>query len=163
MKSSEVKKAVDAVLETGVNTKEQYRRAVPLIFEMLKAIKGAKEWLAVLTDRLEKLSDLSAAYAIDHKNGLDSPLSTDKDGIESGAVEIDGVVYRLTLSLDRPERISGGNMTQDFLAKLPKGFAASKLALKVSALEGMSPDELARYDLKRDIKRVWSIPAAQAA
>ena len=85
---------------------------------------------------------------------------TDKDGIESGTVEIDGTTYRLTLSLDAPKRISGGNFTQGYLADLPKGFTASKLTLKASALAGMSPDELARYDLKRDIKRAWTLAGA---
>lgn len=158
MKASEVKKQADALLEQGITTKEQYRQAVPMIFAMQKAVKSAKEWLAVLNDRLKALSEGAATYAVDHASALDEPLSPDKDGIESGSVEIDGETYRLTLSLDAPTRISGGNFTQGYLADLPKGFTASKLTLKASALAGMSPDELARYDLKRDIKRVWSIP-----
>lgn len=159
MKSSEVKKIVDELIDQGISTREQYMSAVPLIFEMRKAVKGAKDWLAILVDREKQLSELAAGYAIDHKTALDEPLSTDKDGIESGSVEIDGEDYRLTLSLGHAERISGGNLTQQFLKGLPKGWTTSKLELVQGALAGTSPDELARYDLKRDTKRVWSISA----
>ena len=160
MKSSEVKKAVDALLECGVRTKEQYREAVPMLFEMVKAIKSAKDWLAVLNDKYSELSEAAATYAIDHASALDEPLSVKKDGIESGTVEIGGETYRLTLSLDAPKRISGGNLTQGFLEELPKEFVKSRLSLSASAFDGMSPDEMARYDLKRDVKRVWSYATA---
>ena len=159
MKASEVKKAGDAILEDGVSTKEQYLRAVPMIFEMRNAIKSAKEWLAILNERHNQLSELAAGYAIDHAKALDEPLATVKDGIESGTVEIGGETYRLTISPDAPKRISGGNLTQGFLADLPKDWVKTKLVLHQGALEGTSPDELARYDLKRDMKRVWSVPA----
>ena len=158
MKSSELKKIVGNLLEQGIGTKDAYRQAVPLVFEMEKAITDTKEWLAILKDSHDRLSEGAASYAIDHATALDEPLSADKDGIESGTVEIEGETYRLTLSKDAPTRISGGNFTQGFLADLPKNLTAQKLTLKTSALEGMSPDELARYDLKRDVKRVWSIP-----
>lgn len=160
MKASEVKKMVDELLEQGVRTKDQYLKAVPMLFEMKNAIKGAKDWLEVLNDRYRELSESAATYAIDHATALDRPLSAAKDGIESGEVDIGGGTYRLTLSLDAPKRISGGNLTQGFLEGLPQEFTQKKLSLLTSALEGMSPDELARYDLKRDVKRVWSIPKA---
>ena len=158
MRPTEVKKIADELLESGVGTKEQYARSVPLIFQMRDAVKKTKDWLAALNATLDSLSEAAATYAIDHATALDEPLSTEKDGIESGAVTIDGKTYRLTLSLDMPMRISGGNLTQSFLKGLPKKWVGSKLSLATSALAGTSPDELARYDLKRDVLRGWSVP-----
>ena len=160
MKASDLKKECDALLEQGITTKEQYLKAVPMIFELRKAIKGVKDWMTILADRLNQLSEGAAYYAIDHATALDEPLSTLKDGIESGTVEIGGETYRLTLSRDDAERISGGNFTQEFLKKLPKDWVVSKLVLKQSALSDASSEDMAKHDLKRDVKRIWSISEA---
>lgn len=160
MKSSELKKIADSLLEQGITTKEAYRQAVPLVFDLEDAIKETRKWIAMLNDCLKQLSEGAATYAIDHATALDEPLSAEKDGIQSGSVEIDGETYRLTLSLGDPTRMSGGNLTQDFLKGLPKSWVGSKLTLKQGALSGTSPEQLAKYDLKRDMKRVWSLAGA---
>ena len=49
MKATELKKMVDALLdEGGVKKMEQYRSAVPTLFEMDEAIANAKDWVKKL-------------------------------------------------------------------------------------------------------------------
>ena len=160
MNAKEAKKAAEALLEQGIGTKEQYLKAVPMVFEMEKAVKGAKDWLSLLKEVGRRLGECAAAYTVDHATALDEPLSEAKDGVRSGTVEIDGREYRLTLSLDAARRISGGSLTQGFLSRLPAEWTAEKLELKQSALRGVGAEELAQHDLHRDVKRVWSIAAA---
>ena len=156
-KSSELKKQVDELLDQGVTSKEKFRAALPMMSELRASIASTKEWLVLLQGREKLLSEAAATYAVDHATALDQPLAPVKDGIESGSITIDGVEYGLTLSLDKAKRLSGGNFTKSFLEGLPKEFTASELKLVQSSLAGLSADELARYDLKRDLKRVWSI------
>ncbi len=160
MKSQDAKKAAEALLEQGVGTKDQYLKAVPMVFEMQRAIKSTRDWLSLLLDVGKQLSEAAAAYAVDHATALDEPLAERKQGVRSGTVDIGGKTYRLTLSLDDAKRMSGGNLTQEFLARLPAEWTAEKLELKQSALKGMSAEELAQHDLHRDVKRVWSVAEA---
>lgn len=160
MTAKQVKEKVDAILENGVNTKESYLEAVPAIFEMDEAIKSAKEWVAKLVELRETLSEKAATYAIDHVTALDEPLAEVKTGIQSGTVDIDGETYRLTISNGDAKRISGGSFTQKFLAGLPDGWTKTKLALVQSALSGATAEDLAKHDMYRPVKRVWSIPEA---
>lgn len=158
MKATELKKMVDALLdEGGVKKMEQYRSAVPTLFEMDEAIANAKDWVKKLVESRNALSESAAAYAIDHPTALDEPITVDKEGIQSGMVDIDGIEYRLTISSEAPKRISGGNMTKEFLKSLPAEWTQSKLALAVSALKGLATEELEKHDLYRPVKRVWSI------
>ena len=160
MKSQDAKKAAEALLEQGVGTKDQYLKAVPMVFEMQRAIKSTRDWLSLLVDVGRQLGEAAAAYALDHATALDEPLAERRQGVRSGTVDIGGKTYRLTLSLDDAKRMSGGNLTQEFLARLPSEWTAEKLELKQSALKGMSAEELAQHDLHRDVKRVWSVAEA---
>ena len=162
MNAKDAKKFLDDLIETGVTTKEKYLVAVPALFEMDKAIQNAKDWVAKLVQARDKVSEMAAEYAIEHTKALDEAITEDKDGIESATVAIDGKVYRLTVSDGAPKRISGSNMTQAFLARLPDGWTSSKLSLSTSALKDCSAEELAAHDLCRPKKRVWSVASKVA-
>ena len=76
MKATELKKMVDALLdEGGVKKMEQYRSAVPTLFEMDEAIANAKDWVKKLVESRNALSESAAAYAIDHPTALDEPIT----------------------------------------------------------------------------------------
>ena len=53
-------------------------------------------------------------------------------------------------------RLGGGTLTQEFLAGLPDGWTKSKLALVEGAFRGVDAEEMAKHDLRREIKREWS-------
>ena len=156
MKPSELLKQANAALENGVRTKEAYLAAVPMVCDLREHAKGLANFAKQLRDAADELVDATAAYAIDHATALDAPLAEWKDGIERGTVAIDGRTYALTISAGDVRRISGGNLTQSFLAGLPGEWTTRKLELKKPALKGATADELEAHDLVREKKRDWS-------
>ena len=119
--------------------------------------RKSRELIKKLSDLAGELSDSAAAYAIDHKSALDEPLADAKDGIKSGVAVVGDVRYRLTISQGAPKRISGGTLTQGFLAELPKAWTKQKLALHVSGMKNATAEELAEHDLQRETVRAWSV------
>jgi hypothetical protein len=156
MKPSEIKKQADALIDSGVQRMESYRAAVPLVFALRGAAATVKQFAKALDESAAELSRQAAAYAEEHPTALDTPLAEVKDGVLNGTVEIGGTTYRLTISPDRIKRLDGGNMTQQFLAGLPDGWTKSKLALVEGAFKGVDAEEMAKHDLRREIKREWS-------
>ena len=63
---------------------------------------------------------------------------------------------------DKTQSISGANFTQDFLKRLPEAWCKSSLKLNVGALADVDEKTLAKHDIKRDVKGVWS-PVERAA
>ena len=159
MKPSEIKKQADALIEGGVQRMESYRAAVPLVFALRGAAATVKQFAKALDDSASELSRQAAAYAEDHPTALDTPLAEARDGVRNGTVEIDGVTYRLTVSPDKIKRLDGGNLTQKFLEGLPEDWTSSKLTLREGAFKGLDAEELARHDLRREMKREWSVAA----
>ena len=159
MNATQTKKYVEAILENGVTTRERYLEAVPALFAMDKAIASAKDWIDKLKALRDGLSARVSDYAVDHATALDEPVTADKDGISSGTVEIGGVKYRLTVSSGDFVRKSGGNLTKEFLSRLPKDWtkAVTKLQLDKASLKGKTADELEAEDLFCPVKRVWSV------
>ena len=146
-----------ALLESGISTKERFREAVVRLFELRRLAKGVRAFSALLEETASKMGDAAAASGADHVTAFDAEAMTEtKGGIMSGVVGIDGNLYRLTISKDRPERIDGGNLTQDFLARLPAAWTTSRLALATSQMQDVLEDTLAECGLTRAIRRVWS-------
>lgn len=156
--AKELQARAEKLLSASVATRATYEEAIPLIFALADKAKSISNYAKILKALAESLSSRAADYAVDHATALDSPLATVKTDIESGEVTIDGTLYRLTISPDEPKRIDGGNMTQDFLKSLPKEWTAAKLSLKKSAVASVSADELEKHNLRREKKRVWSLP-----
>ena len=157
-KATELKKKGAELLEDGVTNLAKYKVAVPLIFDLAEAARNARDFARQLDDLAANLSDGAAAYAIDHPTALNvSVMCEAKDGITSGIAEIDGQQYRLTISRDAPKRISGGTLTQRFLEGLPSDWVKSKLGIHVTGMKDATEEELAKYDLHREMKRVWSV------
>ena len=95
---------------------------------------------------------MTAEYAIDHKSVFTEPLTEIKDGVRNGVVDVDGKQYRLTVSLGKPKRVSGANMTQDFLKRLPESWCSSSLKLNVGALADVDEKTLAEAWCKSSLK-----------
>lgn len=159
MKPSEIKKQADALIEGGVQRMESYRAALPLVFALRGAAATVKQFAKALEDSANELSRQAAGYAEEHPTALDTPLAEARDGVRNGTVEIDGTTYRLTISPDKIKRLDGGNLTQKFLEGLPEGWTSAKLALREGAFKGLDAEELARHDLRREMKREWSVAA----
>ena len=154
----EIKKQAEALLETGVNTKEAYKSALPLLFKVRDAANNASAFAKLLYGLAEEISEKAAAYAIDHSTAFYRPLSDYKDGMQRGVVDpVDGVGYALTISKGDVKRITGGNLTQEFLADLPKGWTKSKLEANKAAIKKATAEELASHDLYCELKRTWSL------
>ena len=155
VKASEVKKQADALLESGVGTREMFLQALPLMFALRTVAASQKQFVKALEASADEISRQAAGYAEEHATALDAPLAEVRDGIRSGTVEIDGVTYRLTISPDKVVRLDGGNMTQQFLAELPEDWTKAKLSLAEGAFKDVDAEELARHNLRREIKRTW--------
>ena len=156
--AKELKEQAKKLLEAGIENREAYEEAIPLMFAVSDRAKSIFNNAKELKSLAENLSSVAADYAVRHVTALDKPLATVKTGIENGEVTIAGMLYRLTISLDDPKRIGGDNMTQDFLKTLPKEWTSAKLSLKKSAVASVSAEELEKHDLRREKKRVWSRP-----
>ena len=153
----ELKKQAEALLEQGVGTKEAYKAALPLLFEVREAAANASNFAKLLKGLAEELSDKAAAYAIDHPTALTEPLSDYREGMQRGVFKMDGVGYALTISKSDPKRVTGGNLTQEFLAGLPKGWTKPKLEANKDAMKKASAEELAKHDLYCEPKPNWSL------
>ncbi|MBO7399416.1 MAG: hypothetical protein J6V10_10020 [Clostridia bacterium] len=154
----ELKKQAEALLENGVNTKEAYKSALPLLFAVRDAAANASAFGKVLKSLADELSEKAAAYAIDHPTAFTTPLSDYKDGMQRGEFESDDdVTYALTISKGDVKRVTGGNLTQAFLAGLPKGWTKQKLDANKDAIKKESAEELAKHDLYCELKRTWSM------
>ena len=81
----------------------------------------------------------------------------ERTGVESGTVSVEGVKYRLTVSLGKFRRASGDNLTMDFLKALPEGWTREKRELNEGALSKLGASELLSQDLVRERKNEWSL------
>jgi len=156
-KASAIKTAADELLERGVTTRECYMAALPLLFELRDAIGGLKEFVKGLETSARDLSGAAATYAKEHCTALDEPLHVERTGVESGTVSVEGVKYRLTVSLGKFRRASGDNLTMDFLKALPEGWTREKRELNEGALSKLGASELLSQDLVRERKNEWSL------
>ena len=156
--AKELRKEAEAIILGKVTNREQYELALKMVFETLERAKLLTDAAKAFKHQAERIGELAAAYAQEHETALDEPLHEEKDGIMSGAVAIEGVTYRLTLTRDKLKRISGANMTADFLAKLPKAWTKEKRELDTTAINEaeVTDAELAKHDLVRPGKAVWS-------
>lgn len=155
MKPSEILARSGELLE-GAMTKDKYAAAVPMIFDLRTQAASMMSFAKQLREAADDLVEATAGYACEHPKALDTPLSDWKDGIRRGTVEIGGVSYALTVSPGAVKRLSGGNMTQKFLAELPKGWAQPKLELCVKSIADVPAAKLAEHDLMRETKRNWT-------
>ena len=156
--ANELNESAEKLIATGVTKRADYEAALPLMFALQEKAKSIRKFAGILDDAAGRLSNLAADYAIDHATGLDSPLATVKENIQNGDVTVGGTLYRLTVSPNDPKRMDGGHLTQDFLKSLPKEWTSQKLTLRKSAFAKVSADDLEKHNLRRETKRVWSLP-----
>ena len=155
-------KEANDLLAAGITTRERFETALPLLFEVRGAASGLRLFAKNLEEQSRQICRAAAAYAKDHKTVLPDGLCEVREGIQSGEVEVDGVVYRLTVSPGAFKRISGDNVTQSFLGGLPKKWTRAKLELATAELANIDPDELHQHDLAREVKNEWSVVESAA-
>lgn len=151
-----------SIVENGVENRAQFDDAMllyrDLVFQAAKAAAAEK----LLGGLVKALGALTAEYAIDHKSVFTEPLTDFKDGVKNGLVIVSGKQYRLTVSRGDPKRVSGANMTQDFLKRLPESWCSSSLKLNVGALADVDEKTLAKHDLERKEVGKWSLVEREA-
>ena len=145
-----------SIVQNGVENRAQFDEAMSLYGELVCQAAKAAAASKLLGELVKGLGALTAEYAIGHKAVFTEPLTDFKDGVRNGVVDVDGKQYRLTVSLGDPKRISGANMTQEFLKRLPEGWCKSSLKLNVGALADVDEKTLAKHDIKRDEVGKWS-------
>ena len=145
-----------SIVKNGVENRAQFDEAMSLYGELVCQAAKAAAASKLLGELVKGLGALTAEYAIGHKAVFTEPLTEIKDGVRNGIVEVNETQYRLTVSLGDPKRISGANMTQEFLKRLPEGWCKSSLKLNVGALADVDEKTLAKHDIKRDEVGKWS-------
>ena len=156
MKVQELIDNAGSIVQNGVENRAQFDEAMSLYGELVCQAAKAAAASKLLGELVKGLGALTAEYAIGHKAVFTEPLTDFKDGVRNGVVDVDGKQYRLTVSLGDPKRISGANMTQEFLKRLPEGWCKSSLKLNVGALADVDEKTLAKHDIKRDEVGKWS-------
>lgn len=162
MKVQELIDNAGSIVENGVENRAQFDEAMSLYGELVCQAAKAAAASKLLGELVRGVGALTAEYAFSHKTVFTEPLTEIKDGVRNGVVDVSGKQYRLTVSLGDPKRISGANFTQDFLKRLPEAWCKSSLKLNVGALADVDEKTLAKHDIKRDEKGVWS-PVERAA
>ena len=162
-KTKILKDEANAVILGSVKDRGSYETALRLYAENLRRAKLLADNAKVLRRQAERIGELAAKYAESHPTALDEPLAEVKTGIRSGAVTLDGVTFRLTLSKGDPCRISGDSLTQAFLKSLPADWTKSKLELDKAAVKEVDADKLAKKGLFRPDKAAWSVGEKSAA
>ena len=145
-----------SIIENGVENRAQFDDAMLLYGNLVREAARAAAASKLLGELVVGIGSLTAEYAIDHKSVFTEPLTEFKDGVRNGVVDVNGKQYRLTVSRGNPKRISGANMTQDFLKRLPESWCSSSLKLNVGALADVDEKTLAKHDIKRDEIGKWS-------
>ena len=158
MKVQELIDNAGSIIENGVENRAQFDEAMSLYGELVCQAAKAAAASKLLGELVKGLGALTAEYAIGHKTVFTEPLTEIKDGVRNGVVDVDGKQYRLTVSLGKPKRVSGANMTQDFLKRLPESWCSSSLKLNVGALADVDEKTLAKHDLERkEVGKWWLI------
>ena len=99
--AKELRKEAEAVILGKVTNRESYELALKMVFETLERAKLLTDAAKAFKHQAERIGELAAAYAQEHETALDEPLHEEKDGVMSGAVTVEGVTYRLTLTRDK--------------------------------------------------------------
>jgi len=158
-KPSDYKKQADALLESGIDKRERYLEALPLIFILREAATTVSAFAAALKESADKLGEAAATYAKEHTTALDDGgLHEVKGGKLSGSIRVKDNEYTLTLGSGDIKRTSGDNLTALFLSKLPKEWIRSKPKLNTSEINrlGVTDAQLLKYGLFRSESRIWS-------
>ena len=157
MKVQELIDNAGSIIENGVENRAQFDDAMLLYGNLVREAARAAAASKLLGELVEGVGALTAEYAIDHKSVFTEPLTEIKDGVRNGLVVVSGKQYRLTVSRGNPKRVSGANMTQDFLKRLPESWCSSSLKLNVGALADVDAKTLAKHDLERKEVGKWSL------
>lgn len=156
MKVQDLIDKAGSIISNGVENRAQFDEAMGLYGELVSQAAKAAAAPKLLGELVIGIGELTAEYAIGHKSVFTEPLTEIKDGVRNGVVDVAGTQYRLTVSLGVPKRVSGANMTQGFLERLPEAWCTKSLKLNVGALADVDERTLAKHDLVRPEKGVWS-------
>jgi len=148
--------AEDKIL-LGISNKAALLEAVPLLVEFQDAIESASKTAKRCKEIASQLSAACSEYALDHQSVFDDGLVLIGKGVKNGDLTIDETTYHFTSGYDKPKRIDGDAMTQDFLEGLPEGWTKTKFELDTTGINRLKveDDVLAEAGLYRPEKNEW--------
>jgi len=151
--------AAEAVLENGVANKAALAEAVPVLVELQEAVSNAYRTAKECTALADALSEACSRYGLAHESVFDEGLSLSPVGVKSGDLTIEDVTYHFASGYDKPKRIDGGKLTQDYLGSLPKDWVKGRLELDTTGINrlGVSEEDLENAGLFRPEKNEWKL------
>jgi len=141
----------------GVSNKAALFEAVPLLVELQEAVESASKTAKRCKEVAAKLSEACSRYALDHQSVFDEGLGLISRGVRNGELTIDETTYHFTSGYDKPKRLDGDALSQDFLGGLPEGWAKTKLELDTTGINRLKVDDkaLGEAGLYRPEKNEW--------
>ena len=159
-KIKELRKDAEEALAAGVANREQLRAAVPALVALQDAERSLQLRLKETAAVIDALSKACSKYAHEHPEYVfDQSFSVSPIGVESGDLVVDGRTFHFSHGFDGYEHADPSQKkTQDFLASLPKGWTKTRLDLNTTGINKTNPtdEELAKHNLARKVKEVWT-------
>jgi len=153
----QLRETAEAQIESGVGNKAALLEAVPLLVEFQEALDNANKMAKRCKEVAAKLSEACSAYVLEHPKTLDEGLQMIGKGVKNGDLTIGDTTYHFSSGYDKPKRIDGDAMSQDFLGGLPEGWTVMKLALDTTGINRQKVDDAAleAAGLYRPAKNEW--------
>jgi len=152
---------IEQIIGTGVANKNAFYEALAAYMEFKSALDCWGKTIRAFSKDAAKVCEMVSKYAIAHTSVFKSEdgeggLTEAREGVLSGDVAYDGVTYHLSVSRDKPQRVDGSAMTQEFIKTLPEDWVKSKLEPIVSVVNKINDETLANYGLECPDKCTWS-------
>jgi len=146
---------------SSVKSNATFEEAVPVLVELTTKISQMRKTIKSMADLADALNEKVTAYAMAHPSVFVNGLSpADGKMIRHGDVMIGGKLYHFAAGYKGFLRLDGGQLTQEFLDGLPKGWAKGKFEIDATEMKslGVTDDDLQKAGLVRRANNVWSLP-----
>jgi len=153
----QLRATAEAKILLGISNKATLFEAVPLLIELQEAVENAHKTAKRCKEIASTLSDACSAYALEHQSIFDDGLALISKGVRNGDLTIDQTTYHFTSGYDKPKRLDGDALSQDFLGGLPEGWTKAKLELDTTGINRLKVEDktLAEAGLYRPEKNEW--------
>jgi len=153
----QLREAAEAHVEAGVANKAALLEAVPLLVEFQDALDNANKMAKRCKEVVTNLSEACSAYVLEHPKVLDEGLVLIGKGVKNGDLTIGDTTYHFSSGYDKPKRIDGDALSQEFLGGLPEGWTVMKLSLDTTGINRQKVDDAALESagLYRPAKNEW--------
>lgn len=146
-----------------INSKEELIKALAVLAKMQELNEINESIVNKCKKIAGNLSELCAAYAASHQEVFDGgSMIRNQNGVHVGDITEGVLIYHLACGFRGYIRSNGENLTQDFIASLPKGWKKSSLSLNVTGIniavaKGADPSA---YGLIDKPNNDWSVKEA---